>query len=479
MLKLRLKEVGLGSFVVALVLVSGTIAEDSPAKSLRETPTVRLIRQLQPTVLPVYVDVEPGRIGSGTATIIHPDGFLLSVDHVTAGKPGVVLLGRERVPYRIVGRLPEKDLAILKIQRSQPLPFTMLGRSHDLMAGEPIIAAGNPGGRGLVFTQGIISSPSIVVDSPSALAMTFFESGRDEFIQFDAASNRGNSGGLLANADGRQIGVINAKVYQEENINYAIPIDRIRHLLPNLLGVEEQGAFSTGLNVSMLADRAEVSEVWADSAASRCGLRPGDVIVECQGQTIRQGADWLLQLTQRKLEDSLALTWKRDGAEQRGALVLEKYPLPEPVAKEGKTPGLKYAAYQGQFAKMPDFAKLKPVREGETDRLQTNALSPVGPDRYALTYEGYLEFPKAGLFRLSLLSDDGSRMFLNNRMIIDNDFNHPAQELSRLVRVSAGLHPIRIEYFENTGDSELSLFIEGDKLPRQSAQGLFYRDQRD
>lgn len=454
---------------VLLLLVSCIAARSA---SPRETPTVQLIRKVRGAVLPIFAEPEKGRLSSGTAAVIHPDGFLLSNDHVMLGKPGVAIIDRKRYEFRVVGRLPGKDIALLELRVPEvpaPVPF---GRSHDLMAGEPIIAAGNPGGRGIVFTQGIISAPSIMRDV-TALTITFFKTGRDEFIQFDAASNPGNSGGPLINALGEQIGIVSAGVRGEENINYAIPIDRVRRLFNHLLPIEELADIWSGLEVDLLADQAVVRNVIPKSPAAKAGLRKGDVLKRVAGKPARTGLDWSLNLLKRKHKRHVDLVYLRDGKTRSTKLSFARYPLAPVVDAEGKKPGLRFQAYEGEYKLLPDFSKLKPYKQGVTDQLATETLAE-RKERFAIVFEGFLRIPKDGVYRLTLGSDDGSKLFLDDQLIIDNDDNHPLQELSRVVRVKGGLHPLRIEFFDYTGDAVLELSINDKNDNRRPIPNDWY-----
>ncbi len=121
----------------------------------------------------------------------------------------MVLLGLDRFEYDVVGRLPERDIAILKLRDPKKLALLSgFGSSHDLKLGEPIIVGGNPGGRGIVFSQGTINSRTIEPSWPNVLVRSYWRNettelsidrrrttgGRPDFIQFDATTNRGNSG---------------------------------------------------------------------------------------------------------------------------------------------------------------------------------------------------------------------------------------------------------------------------------------------
>ena len=147
------------------------------------------------------------------------------------------------------------------------------------MTGEPVLCAGNPGGRGVVYSSGIVSSPNFILTAPTALVMRYFSGDvRDRFIQFDAASNLGNSGGPLINALGEQIGVVSSKNPDEENINFAIPIDRVRENLNELFAPEVRRGIFTGITLDPLSQKAEILGVANKSPAGKLGLRPGDVL---------------------------------------------------------------------------------------------------------------------------------------------------------------------------------------------------------
>jgi S1-C subfamily serine protease len=449
-----------------MVALASLALISSAAESPRETATVRLIRQLEPGVVAIFSQDGPEGGKSGSGSVIHEDGFILTNDHVVRNAPGRVLLADGTVlPYRTVGRLPEKDLAVIQVRSPRPLPVIPLGRSHDVMSGEPVVAGGNPGGRGIVFSSGIVSSPRMMMDA-NALTMTEFKSDvRDRFIQFDASSNPGNSGGPLVNAEGRQIGVVAAKIFREENINFAIPIDRVRSFFPELLAPEERAGFWLGMRVDPLAERCLVTEVLAASPAERAGLRAGDVLLSVNARTLRHGLDWLLALTGGRPGGAIEARYERGGRTETAKLVAAEYPASPAVSATGKQAGLRYRLFHtSRLSRLPDFATLTAAKSGICNNLATDALAGGRNDDYALVFEGFLKIPATGLLRLVLLSDDGSRCLVDGRLAVDNDGAHPPQELGRWLRLTEGLHRIRVEYFEATGDSVLKLLL-------QSAEG--------
>lgn len=452
------------------VLVAGSdIDESSP----RVTHTVKVIRQIQNGVVAIFCqDPKSQQWGTGSGSLIDKDGFILTNDHVIHDFPGVAMLaGKEPVRYRTVARLPEKDLALIQIPPTNDMTPIRLGRSDDLMTGEPILVGGNPGGRGIVFTKGIVSSPQFLLGFPSALAMWRLSSDvRDRFIQIDAATNRGNSGGPLVNMLGHQVGVVSRKNYEAENVNFAIPIDLVREHFSRMLAVEVRRNFHLGVELDPLSEHAVVSAVAPGSPAESAGRQVNDRLLKLNGGPVVDAIDWQLELLQQNTGNEIRIVYQRDAQEAETTAHLRELSLPEPVAETGKQPGLHYHLYRGTFRKLPDFSSLEPVKSGVTQTLQTDQLAGDPLDEYALAFEGYLHFPKTGIYRVSLLSDDGSRLYLHDKVVIDNDGPHPAQELSYLTRMSEGWHPVRIEYFEASGESKLTLFIEGEGVARQETK---------
>ncbi|NQT17293.1 MAG: trypsin-like peptidase domain-containing protein, partial [Planctomycetes bacterium] len=280
--------------LLATLICSEAPLPDSP----RVTPVVRLIREIEPCVAAIFCLEKGGGIASGSGTVIHPDGFILTNNHVVSKDSGFVLLKDDRPrKFQVAGRLPGKDLAILRVDAGRQLPTVPIGSSHDVLTGEPLIVAGNPGGRGITFSTGILSSSAFLAGGPNALVMTTFpHSRRERYLQFDAASNPGNSGGPLVNMEGELIGIVSGSVPQEQNIGFAIPVDRVRRFFERALAPEARRGFSAGVELDPFDAGAVVSSVNADSPAGACGLRKSDVIAAVGGRPVRHAMDWWMTL---------------------------------------------------------------------------------------------------------------------------------------------------------------------------------------
>jgi serine protease Do len=191
--------------------------------------------------VPDATRVPVGSLGSGF--IVHPDGYVVTNYHVVdrARQITVELLDGRKLPAELISSDPEADLAVLKIHSDKPLPTLQLGDSSDLMIGEPAIAVGNPLGFSHTVSTGIVS----------ALHRDLKDEGGEvqlsDLIQTDAAINPGNSGGPLLNAYGQVIGINTAIRGDAQNIGFAIAVNRLRDMIPELMDPSQVNKVSMGL----------------------------------------------------------------------------------------------------------------------------------------------------------------------------------------------------------------------------------------
>ena len=228
--------------------------------------------------------------GMGSGFILHESGLVLTNNHVIEGADQITVKladGRE-FPATIVGRDPKTDVAILRIQDAKDLPAVALGDSDALEVGDWVIAIGNPFGLSHSVSMGIVSAKERFIGAGPY----------DDFIQTDAAINPGNSGGPLFNAKGEVIGINTAIVAHGQGIGFAVPINLVKVLVPQLeqtgtvargwLGVAIQD-MSPELARSLSLDRvrgALIAEVVPGSPAEKAGLKPGDVVLSVDGKSI-------------------------------------------------------------------------------------------------------------------------------------------------------------------------------------------------
>jgi serine protease Do len=258
----------------------------------------------------------------GSGVIIDAQGHVLTNEHVVsrASRIQVSLQDGRSFGATLVGADPNNDLAVLKIDTPDPLPWVKPGTSKDLMVGEPVIAIGNPFGLSNTVTTGVVSA----LDRSMRTSDDHAYYG---FIQTDASINPGNSGGPLLDADGDLIG-INTAIYQGANgIGFAIPIDTARRVVEELLRHGEVAPVWLGVELQNLDPRlhealalprgtrgALVSGVVDGSPAAKAGLRRGDLVMRVSGHPIETARDLYAIVARATPGEEIPLEVWRDGA---------------------------------------------------------------------------------------------------------------------------------------------------------------------
>jgi alpha-L-fucosidase len=139
----------------------------------------------------------------------------------------------------------------------------------------------------------------------------------------------------------------------------------------------------------------------------------------------------------------------------------------------GLTPGLQYAYYEGAWNSLPDFSVIQPISRGAAERLDLAMRKR--DEHFGVAFTGYLEVPSTAVYVFALSSDDGSRLFVDDRMVVDNDGLHGAREQIGYMALEKGHHSVSISYFNNTGDWQLSLSVGKQGTPPLGSPALFYR----
>jgi serine protease Do len=261
------------------------------------------------------------RVALGSGFLIDPDGYVVTNNHVVAGADKVTVIFQDdtRHPAKVIGRDTKTDLALLKIKADKPLPFVNWGDSNAAQVGDWVLAVGNPFGLGGTVSSGIISARGRDIHSGPY----------DDFLQLDAAINRGNSGGPTFNLAGEVIG-INTAIYSPNGgsvgIGFAIPSSLAKPVIEQLkshgkvdrgwLGVQIQEvtpeiARSLGLP---LAEGALVADVSADGPAAKSGFKQGDVITSFDGHAIRHVRDLPIIVAETAVGEKAAVkVWRKEG----------------------------------------------------------------------------------------------------------------------------------------------------------------------
>jgi serine protease Do len=276
----------------------------------------------------------------GTGFVIREDGLILTNNHVIAGADKIQVQFEEKngkfYDAKVIGSDDRTDIALIKIE-GKGFPTVQLGSSKDLEVGEWVAAFGNPFGNGHTMTKGIIS----------AKGRDIGEINKFPLLQTDAPINPGNSGGPLVNMKGLVIGVNSAIDARAQGIGFAIPIDEVKNILPQLeksghirkgyLGVgladlDPQAAMALGLED---LEGAVIAQVEPGGPAAKGGMQPYDVVTEFNGRKIHNSSE---------LRDAVA------DADIGGDAKVK-------VVREGKKKTLTV-----KVAERPDLAKVKPPK---------------------------------------------------------------------------------------------------------------------
>lgn len=446
-----------------------------PDDDPRVTPTVKLVRRCLPAAVSIRVVRPTGQsnviqFGHGGGSVIHPDGYILTNNHVVTAAPRVeaAFFQGEWKPVHVIARLPAEDLALLKFDSDAPLPALPLGRSGDLELGEPVITIGSAGALPHSLSAGLISGLGRATNTEYAFLPSM--------VQTSAPVSGGSSGGPLINALGQQIGVVTSRKEGGENLGFAITIDRVREVFPQLIAAEERFGIRHGVGVEMLADGpAPVTSVAEDSPASKAGLQAGDAIAAIDGRPLHSGVDFHLALIGRKPGGRMRLDVIRGQRKLELSLELAAAKQLEPVQIDGLQPGLRVARYEGQWQRLPDFDMLEPVESGIT-KASPRTLDDMERDHYGQRYSGFLKIPADGVYFFSTTSDDGSRLWVGERLLVDNDGAHAAQTVSGMARLRPGIYPLRVDFFEAGGEQTLRVRVEtpAGKRSELPADWLFH-----
>ena len=257
-------------------------------------------------------------LGSGVI-VDGKKGFVLTNAHVIAGGDEVMvrLLDGREFPATVFGANPDFDIAVLEIKGASDLPSVTLGNSDDILPGETVIAIGNPFGFSHTVTTGVVSALDRTIRSRNS-AFT-------DLIQTDAAINPGNSGGPLLNLEGVLIGINTAVDSRGEGIGFAIPVNKARRVMTDLMDkgsatplwigldgqdVDPQTAMALGLSK---AQGVLVATVFPGTPAERAKIRPGDIIDRINGTPVRDKRDYLDILRNQTADAKLRLSLRRNG----------------------------------------------------------------------------------------------------------------------------------------------------------------------
>ncbi len=292
---------------------------------------VSVTTEMAPSRAQVFMGSRAPRVGQGSGFVVDAAGFIVTNYHVVAGaqKIEVVLKrGGERYPARLIGADEKTDIALIKIAPPKGLTAVEFGTSESTRVGEWVVAIGNPFGLDHSVTAGIVS----------AKGRNLGQGPYDDFLQTDASINPGNSGGPLFNLAGEVVGVNTAIIRDGQGIGFAVPIDLVKTLLPQLrergyvvrgfIGADLQ-RLSSDLADSFGLDRDHgvlLGSVLRGGPASRAGLERGDVVTHFGARRVRSVQDLLYAVAEAKPKDRVEVSFVRDGKPDKVTLEVAERP---------------------------------------------------------------------------------------------------------------------------------------------------------
>ncbi|MFC1799176.1 Do family serine endopeptidase [Thermodesulfobacteriota bacterium] len=332
----------------------------------RETAVVRAVRQVAPAVVNISSEYEvrkrtspfsgfginpffesffkdffePGferhykRSSLGSGVIIDGKrGFILTNAHVLekTGKITIVLKDEREFEAQIVGADPDSDLAVLRIDARSSLPAIEMGNSDDLMIGETVIAIGNPFGFSNTVTTGVISALNRSIRTDERVFQ--------DFIQTDASINPGNSGGPLLNINGDLVGINTAIYAKAQGIGFAIPINKARRIVSDLIRYGEVIQAWIGITVQNIDEELAkylnitnrkgvlIKAVDKKSPARNAGIRDGDIILSMGKRKIQSVLDFQVAMKDYTAGDNLNIQVQRNQKELTVSVKATEFPL--------------------------------------------------------------------------------------------------------------------------------------------------------
>tara|TARA_R110002012_G_scaffold187203_1_gene354080 strand:- start:2496 stop:3911 length:1416 start_codon:yes stop_codon:yes gene_type:complete len=277
---------------------------------------------------------QKAQVGTGSGVIINKNGYIITNNHVIAGAKELSITTNDNKIYKatLVGTDPKTDIALLKIEAEEDLPFITFGDSDSAKIGEWVLAVGNPFNLTSTVTAGIISAKSRDLSGQNY----------QSFIQTDAAVNPGNSGGALVNRNGDLIGIntaISSQTGSYIGYSFAVPSNIARKVVEDIMefgmvqngilgvsGISLNGKSSEELDVN-LTEGFYVGSVEVNSGAEQAGIEKGDIITKIDNVRISKFADLTGYLNTKRPNDVVNVLILRDNSEKTLPVTLSKFEI--------------------------------------------------------------------------------------------------------------------------------------------------------
>lgn len=372
-----------GSFADLSDILSPAVVNISTAQMLEAGPGIGEGSPLEDLFRDLYPEdggKAPRRVQSlGSGFVIDPSGIVVTNNHVILDADEITVTFPDGLTLEaeVVGVDPQTDVAVVKISHDEPLPYVSFADSDKARVGDWVLAIGNPFGFSGSVSAGIISARNRDINAGPY----------DDFIQTDAAINRGNSGGPLFNMEGEVVGVNTAIISPTGGsigIGFSVPSNLVKRMVAQL---QEFGAVRRGwLGVRVqtvndeLADAlglarpegALVAEVTPGGPADQAGIEPGDVIIDFDGQPVREMRDLPRMVADTTIDESVPITIIRDGEEMAleamiGLLTEEGEPAPLDISPEDAPETVEFADLGLSISTLSDLGRAEyGIPEGVT-----------------------------------------------------------------------------------------------------------------
>ncbi|RZJ63739.1 MAG: PDZ domain-containing protein, partial [Flavobacterium sp.] len=263
---------------------------------------------------------QQAQVGTGSGVIITEDGYIVTNNHVVKGASELEVTLNNNKSYKatLVGTDSKMDIALLKVETNEKLPFATFGNSDNIKVGEWVLAVGNPYNLTSTVTAGIVS----------AKARNLAKDGLQSFIQTDAAVNPGNSGGALVNTRGELVGIntmISSMTGSYVGYSFAVPSNITRKIIEDIMefgnvqrgvlgvqGGELNSTVSKELGITE-TQGFYVNSVVKESGAEKAGIRKGDIIVKIDDKTINGFSDINASVVTKRPNDVVKVVVNRKG----------------------------------------------------------------------------------------------------------------------------------------------------------------------
>lgn len=262
------------------------------------------------------------QVGTGSGVIISADGYIVTNNHVidNANAIEITLNNKKKYEAEIIGTDKTNDIALLKIDTDEDLPYTPFANSDNIKIGEWVLAVGNPYNLTSTVTAGIVSAKGRDLEGNRNI---------ESFIQTDAAVNPGNSGGALVNTRGELVGIntaISSRTGSFIGYSFAVPSNIAKKIVDDLLefGAVQEAILGVAIDNRYNDDGVKIAEVYYDEKENNAQLKKGDIIKKINNVKITKFSELKGQLTAKRPGDYIDVVIERDGALINKKIVLNK-----------------------------------------------------------------------------------------------------------------------------------------------------------